>query len=409
MNISSLVWGVPVAVLCAVACGSAQESRLDGSGSTAGSGGAAGHAAASAGSGSIDVGVGNGDAGAAGDRGVSCGGVALAAGPQQVQVLLVVDKSLSMNVTPTGFGDTKWNGLRSALRSAVDATDGNVAFGLDFFPSSGAATVPLANGCELPSSSVPTVEVGSSAATKTAIENALAENSPAGATPTAAALARALSYFTKGAGKTLLGKHYVLLATDGGPNCDDSLSCEADTCTVNMDGLCPTGTNCCDPKIDPAGPGKCLDDGATVAMVEALAKANVKTIVVGIPGTEAYGDTLDAVATAGGVQNPTAPPSYFAVSASGGVNALSQVLTNITTGLITSCSLVLENDPPDHDQINVIIDGRTIPAGAVDGWELDETSTPPTVVLKGSTCEAVSTAGASKLSITFGCPTEHVK
>src|SRR5918994_162914 len=121
MNISSFVRGVPVAVLCAIACGSARESQLDGSGITAGSGAAAGHDAGNGGFGSINVGVGNGDAGAAGDRGVTCGGVALAASPQPVQVLLVVDKSLSMNATPTGFGDTKWNGLRSALRSAVDA------------------------------------------------------------------------------------------------------------------------------------------------------------------------------------------------------------------------------------------------------------------------------------------------
>lgn len=409
MKVSTIAWSVPVALLCAVACGSARESQLDGSANTGGSGAAAGHSAGISGFGSIDVGASNGEGGAAGDGTVTCGGVALAANPQPVDVLLVVDKSSSMKATPPGFGDTKWNGLRSALRSALDATDANVAFGLDFFPSSGNAAVPLSNSCGLPASGAPTVEVAAGQATKTAIENALADNSPAGATPTAAALARALAYYTQGAGKALIGQHYVLLATDGGPNCDDSLSCQAATCTVNMDGLCPPGTNCCDPKVDPAGPGKCLDDGATVAMVKELAKANVKTFVIGIPGTEAYGDTLDAVATAGGVQNPNAPPRYFAVSASGGVKALSEVLTNITTGLITSCSLVLEKDPPDHDKINVIIDGRTIPEGAADGWALDETSTPPTVVLKGSTCAAVSTLGASKLSISFGCPTEHVK
>jgi hypothetical protein len=361
-------------------------------------------------SGGLDLGnVDPGAAGAGGADGPVCGGTTLAASPKVVNVLLVVDKSSSMSATPTGFGDSKWNGLRTALDSALDAGGGKVAFGLDFFPSSGSPSVPLPNGCALPTSGDPAVSVAADPLTVGAIKKALTDNTPAGATPTAAALGRALAYYTKGAGAALKGEHYVLLATDGGPNCDDSLSCQAATCTVNMDGLCPASTNCCDPKLDPQGPGKCLDDGATVAMVKELAKANIRTFVVGIPGTEAYGSALDSIAIAGGEPNPSAPPSYFAISAAGGVKALSQVLTNITTGLITDCDLVLSEQPPDLDQINVVIDGKTILEGDANGWSLDQTSTPPTVVLKGSTCDTVHKSGAQQVAVTFGCPTEHVK
>jgi hypothetical protein len=313
--------------------------------------------------------------------------------------------------TPSGFGDSKWNGMRTALGAAIDATKGQVAFGLDFFPSSGSASTPLANGCELPTGGAPTVPVASGLATNAAIEKVLADNSPAGSTPTAAALGRALAYFKTGAGAALPGGHYVLLATDGGPNCDAALTCTAASCTTNMDGnVCGAPTaNCCDPKLDPQGPSSCLDDAATVAAVTALANANVKTFVVGIPGSDKYEPTLNAVATAGGEPNPNAPPSFYQVTAAGGVKALSQVLTNIATGLITSCELVLSADPPDYDQINVVIDGTTIPEGSADGWTLDTTNKPPTVVLKGATCKAVETNGAEQLSITFGCPTEHVK
>jgi len=164
-----------------------------------------------------------------------------------------------------------------------------------------------------------------------------------------------------------------------------------------------------DKTLDPDGPGKCLDDGATVAMVKALAKANIKTFVVGIPGTEAYGSTLDSLANEGGEANPNAPPAYFAISATGGVKALSEVLTKITTGLITTCDLVLSEVPPDLDQINVEIDGQTILEGDADGWSLDQTTTPPTVLLKGATCDAVRKSGAEHVSVTFGCPTEHVR
>ena len=324
-------------------------------------------------------------------------------------MLLVVDKSSSMKSTPTGFGDTKWNALRTALSSAIDATNGSVAFGLDFFPSSGDASTPLATACSLPARGAPTVAIGSGEATVTALKKALAENVPAGATPTAGALTRALQYFSSGPGAALEGARYVLLATDGGPNCDAALTCDAPQCTVNMDGICPAKTNCCDAKLDPDGPSKCLDDAATISVVKQLAKANVKTFVVGIPGTEAYDQTLDAVAVSGGAVNPSAPPSYFSVSAGGGVQALSGVLTHITTGLITSCELKLAEDPPDHNQINVNIDGEAVPEGAVDGWSLDVTTSPPTVVLKGATCKVVETAGAQHVEVTFGCPTVHVK
>jgi hypothetical protein len=405
---------VPALLACVVGCGSSKNTTSQvGSGAADNEGSAAsgGSSAANDGaSGGLDLGtLESAAAGAAGASEPTCGGTMLAASPKVVNVLLVVDKSSSMTATPEGFGDSKWNGLRSALSAALDATSGKVGFGLDFFPSSGDASVPLPNRCALPTSFDPAVPVAAGAATVSAIKQALMDNSPAGATPTAAALGRALNYFTKGAGAALKGEHYVLLATDGGPNCDDTLSCKAAACTVNMDGLCPTGTNCCDPTLDPQGPGKCLDDAATLTMVKALAKANVKTFVVGIPGTEAYGSTLDSLATEGGEANPNAPPAYFAVSAAGGVKALSQVLTKITTGLITSCDLVLGTEPPDLDQINVVIDGKTILEGDANGWSLDQSTSPPTIVLKGSTCAAVTEFGAQNLSVTFGCPTEHVK
>lgn len=412
MRRASRTWLVPALLACAVGCGSSKNdvSQVGGGAAANASGGAPGNDHGAAASGGLDLGsFESASAGAAGEGEPTCGGTMLAASPKVVNVLLVVDKSLSMTATPAGFGDSKWNGLRSALSAALDATSGKVGFGLDFFPSSGDAALPLPNGCALPASGDLAVPVAAGAATVTAIKKALTDNSPAGATPTAAALGRALNYFTQGAGAALKGEHYVLLATDGGPNCDDSLSCKAASCTVNMDGLCPSGKNCCDPMLDPQGPGKCLDDAATLAMVKALAKANVKTFVVGIPGTEAYGATLDSIATEGGESNPNAPPAYFAVSASDGVKALSQVLTKITTGLITSCDLVLGEEPPDLDQINVVIDGKTIPEGDANGWSLDQSTSPPTIELKGTTCASVTRSGAEHLSVTFGCPTEHVK
>jgi len=146
----------------------------------------------------------------------------------------------------------------------------------------------------------------------------LGNTAPSGGTPTAAALTRALEYFTTGEGASLAGEKYVLLATDGGPNCNEDLTCAAATCTLNIEDKCPPNTNCCDAAVDPVGPTKCLDEDASVAAVAALAAEGIKTFVVGIPGTEAYADTLDLLAAESGVANPGAPPDYFAVPADGG-------------------------------------------------------------------------------------------
>jgi hypothetical protein len=416
--ISILVSLVIPTLLVAVACGSSSgTSFVNGGGGSGGTGngssGSSNSGGSSNGSGAGSGGLsinGPGDGGAAGAT-ETCGGTKLAAAPIAVNVLLVVDKSSSMTDTPDGFGSAKWPAMQTALAAAVDATKGSVAFGLDFFPNSADPSV----ACGLPTTGDPVVGVSASAANTAAIKQALTDNAPAGATPTAAALTRALDYFSTGAGAKLTGANYVLLATDGGPNCDAALTCTAATCTKNMDRPKCVGTpsfcatNYCDASLDPDGPSSCLDEDATVAAVQALAKAKIKTFVVGIPGSDAYKTTLNALATAGGVVNPNAPPSYFAVSMTGGTQALSDVLTSITTGLITTCTLKLSDNPPDYDQINVVIDGTTIAEGSADGWALDTSTIPPSVILKGATCQKVETTGVQQVDITFGCPTVHVK
>lgn len=332
---------------------------------------------------------------------VECGAMPFAASQVAANLLIVIDKSGSMAETPSGFGSDKWTAMQSALEASLMAVQEDLALGVDLYP--------FPDGCEVPSTAavqVP-VEAGSTALPK--ILDLLDTTAPSGGTPTAQALARARRYFTNGAGVDLEGDRYVLLATDGGPNCNDGLTCSADACTVNLDGQCPMAVaNCCDSAQ--AGPGAeagCLDDAATVQQVERLASAGISTFVVGIPGSEAYADALDAFAEAGGRTNPGAPPSYFAVNAAGtGAGGLTGVLDSITRGLITSCKFQLDSDPPDVGRLNVEIDGEVIPMLGGDGWALDESTDPPTLVLEGATCERVEAEGAQSVVITFGCPTK---
>jgi len=344
----------------------------------------------------------NADGGAGG---AGCGFTSFAADPPLVNVLLVVDRSLSMSDKPTGFASDKWTALRGALDATLTQTKTKISFGLDLFPFSGKNGQALSNSCEMPTGA--SVPVPVQAGTKSAplILAALDANPPEGQTPTAAALTRALAYYTTGAGRALQGDKYVLLATDGGPNCDAALTCAAATCTVNLDGKCPANLNCCDAKIDKLGPTNCLDEDASVAAVTNLSKAGIKTIVVGIPGTEAYTNTLDALAAQSGVDNPDAPPSYFAVSAQSGVTGLSTTLEHITTGLIKSCELDLASAPPDLNKLYVVVDGVALTRDDPDGWTIpDPKVSPPVIEITGKTCQKLETQGAEYINVTYGCP-----
>jgi hypothetical protein len=353
------------------------------------------------------TGLADGSAGA--DK--SCGASQISATSVPANILLVIDKSGSMK-DPLG-GTSRWNAMKMALGAALDKVKGNISFGLEFFPNGPNAQ----QVCDVPAGEAAIVlPIGAGTTTVPQIVQAFDTNQPAGGTPTAAALARAYDYFTAGAGKALTGDRYVLLATDGGPNCNPSLTCTTATCTLNLDApqrTCGprmadgTAANCCDAKL-PNGSSNCLDDAATATQIAKLAAAQVKTFVVGIAGTEAYAKSLDQFAVAGGVTNPDAPPSYFAVTESGGVAGLTAVFSAITTRLITTCRLQLQSEPPDPMQLNVSVDGTLVPLGA-NGWHLDTSTTPPTIVLDGALCSKVQVSGASSVQIVYGCPTVIIK
>lgn len=397
------------AVVFVTACGSEKDgSLLDPSSGSNGGQGSSGKANGGTGNIVLDPMNMGGDDSGVGMGGASCGFTNLTAAPPTVNVLLVVDRSASMDESPEGFdGETKWQVLQTALQATLGEVKSKLSLGLDLYPYSGKSGAALSNACQTPSSEAVVVPVQGGDKAAPLILAALTDNGPAGRTPTATALARAKDYYTTGAGKSLEGEKYVLLATDGGPNCsaDDALRCEAATCTINIDENVGPAQNLCDPALDPDGPSKCLDDVASIQAVADLADAGIKTFVIGIPGTELYADTLDALAEQSGVENPDAPPSYFAVSAAGGVDGLTDVLTRVTTGLITSCKLQLEEEPPNINDVFVVIDGLLLQQGTANGWqESDPATSPPTIEIQGATCDKLETDGAEYINVSYGCP-----
>jgi von Willebrand factor type A domain len=334
-----------------------------------------------------------------------CGNTTIAADIRTVNILLVIDKSGSMTDEPAGFEVNKWSAVKTALGRALGAVSGDVNLGLLLFPYSTVTQIPLvchSDCCEVPEAgSAVNVDIDAGDRALPTILDALDATSPGGGTPTAAALARANDYFKTGAGAALHGNNYVLLATDGGPNCNSNNSCGADRCTTNLDQQCDSG-NCCKTASE-----ACLDDAAVTQQIQALKGSGVRTFVVGIPGTENYSTYLDTFAQAGGATNPDAPPGYYAVSAAGGVQGLVDVFAGITTQLVHSCTLALASNPPKLDEVNVAVDCQLLSPSSKDGssWSIDKTTDPYNVVLAGPVCEQLKGSGARRVDVVYGCPT----
>ena len=333
-----------------------------------------------------------------------CGVTSVEASFSAANVLLVIDKSSSMDDQPAGFELKKWAALKAALGPALEAVKEEMSFGLLLYPFS-LTEIPLdcfEGCCQVPDGpSAIRVPVAPGTSSVSEVMAALDATAPGGGTPTAAALDAALTYFTTGDGKDLKGDRFVLLATDGGPNCGASTTqCSADHCTPNLDGACPASEgNCC------KGEGSyCLDDTAVLEKIRALADAQVPTFVIGIPGTESYAEYLNSFATAGGVPNPTKKPAYYAVSAEGGVKGLTRTFQDITTHLVRSCEVDLGPGAPNKQLVNVAVDCDIVPIADGAGWNIPDDA-PNTLVLAGDVCNRVKREGARRIDVVYGCQT----
>lgn len=351
--------------------------------------------------------------------------------PQPVNMLLVLDESGSMSDESTYQGQTKWQAMTDALAAALEGTledenlSTNIAFGLELFPRGDLSQDCNAEDCCAMAETPVTVAVGPAATSVPRVIDALRGASPSGLTPTADALEAALAYYTTGQGSTLDGHKYVLLATDGGPNCNGDIACEKEECTQNLDGACgDTDENCCATGVMNLW---CVDHARTAATIEKLAGAGVKTIVVGIPGSEAYRQWLDAFADAGDAPAPDdTGAKFYEVSRASGMRGLEETFHRITQNLVHSCKIQLSEDPASYDPwlIKVAVGCKLVPrsveledaagqggaAGAPatrvkENWRVDATTSPVTIELLGDYCDRAQ-RGVSRVDVIVDCVIE---
>lgn len=317
-----------------------------------------------------------------------------------VNVLIALDESGSMDFEVDGVN--KWVAASNALTAMMEATVNSIRFGLELFPFPDDPATPIdpnrcgqqANCCEMPSNDDVNVPISSASASST--RNLLARVEPAGGTPTALALSRVRDYF---ANTDLSGDEFVLLVTDGGPNCNPMLRCSAEECTQNIDhGACPDAPegNCCDPVF--AGDGTaCVDAASVTSEIMALSNDGVPTVVVGIPGSEPYARVLDEAALAGGMPTDAGDHQYYRVD---DVRALGDQLNSLVPELISDCTITL--DQPTNTKPVVAVDCEELPSTSSDGQHWRWAREDGTIVLIGDTCEQFR-SGDHAVDIIYGC------
>lgn len=331
---------------------------------------------ASTGSGSLT------DGGATPTADANCGQVNNPLKVVPPDILIIQDKSGSMsdddNDKACQFGgcgaNSKWSQVTTALNQVVMNTQTTVNWGLKFFSDDGACG----------SSAAPIVPVGPDSAM--AIAGAIARTSPGGNTPTRDAIASGASYLSK---LTDSSPKYLLLATDGLPNCP--VGCAG---TPNPSSMCTMTDN-------PS------EDGATEQAVANAASMGFKVFVIGIGDVSSAVTTLNKLAVNGGEAQSGAATSYYAATDPTSLeNALSAIV-----GKVASCTLPLPSKPqvPNNVVVEDVGTKTVIPQDTshTNGWDYTD-ATDTAIQLYGTPCDDVTNGTYSDVEIFEGCPGSQI-
>ncbi len=210
---------------------------------------------------------------------------------------------------------------------------------------------------------------------------------PEGGTPTAVALGEVRAYIEAHRDPGVL--RFVILATDGGPNCNPDTGVPYDAC------LC-TGvpTDC---TTDPSfGPYNCIDEmNAESEMGRLFSGDGVPVYVIGIddPTRPDLADVLDRMATAGG--RPREVPGERRFYSVRRPDDLRGALTAITES-ISRCVFTLSPAPGGNGDIELSVDGRPVTRDPMhhEGWDFS-TPTHTELSIFGSVCDDITRAGST--------------
>jgi hypothetical protein len=310
----------------------------------------------------------------------NCGQTSVSVMPLPPDILIVQDRSLSMTddssgqscVKPTpANGDgmcgaaSKWAQTIAAINQVVGQTQSKVNWGLMFLGDEvdqcGAATAPVVN-----------ITPGNSSQLIQAALNGVQFNGKLG-TPTAAVMNNAVKYLQ---GLTDDNPKYLLLATDGEPNC--------------------------------AGGNLNMSDGTGAEnAVTAAYTAGFPTFVVGIATATVASASiaLNTMAVNGGEAQVGAATQYYAVTDTAGLETvLGQII-----GKAVSCTIPLTGVSGNLDKVAVSAkdaSGNTIEImqDSTNGWSYTD-ATKTAIILNGDACNNLKSVTYTGFQFIYTCST----
>jgi hypothetical protein len=216
----------------------------------------------------------------------------------------VLDASGSMLENMPGTSDNRYRTAVSAISDMLTPMQEHVNFGAAVFPNSfnGASCEAGNEVFKLREGS----NQGQSSSPLQSLITTLRGYIPEGGSPVSPTLRELYPTL-----RDLPGKTFVVLLSDGAPNCNLSRSCSAQECILNLEGvefsdgtMCNDDFNCC---AADWFPHLCLDSDPTLDEISRLAKLDVSTYVIGLPGGVPFADLLNQMAIAGGTARDKQP------------------------------------------------------------------------------------------------------
>jgi hypothetical protein len=318
-------------------------------------------------------------------------------------LLFLVDRSGSMRCNPPPITSSeecetnetrvdpaqssKWELTRRAVLTTMATLADTNALGISYFSNDSRCGV----------SSIPNVPISpNTVAQREVIASSFAGITPNGSTPLVGATLLAYKHLHQKALDGLIsGNSYVILITDG----EQSENCSAPA-------YCKNAVECSELLIREAA-------------IAAQPDVNIRTFVVGVPGSERGSTVLSRLAKAGGTAKKTCVPEiescHLDISHEPSLEAALQSALQQIAGQTFTCELDL---PPgaaaDPTRVNVIFtphdtEARVIPQdysapcdGGANGWQFD--ATQPLIRLCGKSCSAVRGDRGGRIEVVLGCP-----
>jgi hypothetical protein len=292
-------------------------------------------------------------------------------------VMFVLDRSKSMSdaLDATSGSESRWDGLTTALSSALPAIDDAAEIGALVFPSD---TSDGQASCSVSTTANLAPQTGHVAS----LISLMQATTPGGATPTAVAIDAAAQILS--AVRAASTARAMILATDGGPDCNSAL--DPSTCRC-VSSSCSAGT-------------RCLDDARTIERITYHAAQGMPTYVIGIQtqGDTEFTDVLDAMAVAGGRPQQGVAERYYAASSEADLQAALVAIRN----QVGSCIFLTTSVPGDGGTISLKLDGADV---SEQEWAWGSKNNGE-VVLTGAACAMMTADTGAVLAADVECGDE---